>query len=116
MNVSGTTNGEQLEDEITKLDKLKNVKYGGMLLDPTAKMLSLIKKNNNGSIKIFFLINHRAHWTAIAKNKTWIEIDSFNRDLLGDQFDDFKLKKGNKQEIEQTDCGQRTLAKLCEFF
>lgn len=130
MGVNGTTNGGQINEQIKKLmtDKrgaqrptLNNVLYGGLLINPTLTSLKKLKRECKTKRK-FWIINRDEHWTAIVKKDgkndqdEWKEIDSFNRDLNGASFKDLCLSKINKQKINETDCGQRTLTKIIMYF
>lgn len=125
---------------------LNDVKYGGIILDPDRDTLKdslkweseqppippIIRKQlpknpdrirkprknySGGGENMFWILNTNEHWTAVAKKGgEWFEIDSFNRDLLGSEFEDFKLAENDEQKIWETDCGQRTLASIYELF
>ncbi len=115
MNNSSTTNGREINKESKITANEIGSGYGGILLDPTHSELNKIQKLISNGDRKFWIINRDNHWTAIAvKDNKWYEIDSFNRDLEGKDFKDFKLS--TRQKNYEKNCGQQTLAALYELF
>jgi hypothetical protein len=85
--------------------------YKGIYTWETRNDLPVLKNNDVA------LLNKNIHWTAIyKKNGKLYEIDSFNRDLLKDQYIDNKLPGGFKQNNNEANCGQKTIALLIYKF
>ena len=81
--------------------------YKGILVDDEYKKIhnNMLK---NGDIYIY---NRDQHWSAIFKlNGKLYEYDSYNRDLLGNKFKDYKIGGfvQGKNGIDNSDCFQRT--------
>lgn len=88
-------------------------RLGGILLSPTETELQTLKKKKG--VDKFWIVNSEYHWTALVrKGNKWYEIDSFNRDLEGPEFENFDLPE--KQKESESDCGQRTLAGIKLLF
>lgn len=93
-----------------------NKYFADVLIIKPDKMKSYLRKHPLGNNK-FYINLDKKHWTAIVKkNNKYYQFDSFNRNLYGDGFELIKLKKNEKQESNETTCGQHVLAKMMQLF
>jgi len=101
----GITTDSDILDYIKKSPKLRPHFMG--IFTNTRQLNRSLYKFRRGD---FAIMNRDVHWSAIYRDPQdgrIKEYDSFGRDLWGAQFIDTYVK--DKQQVLDSDCGQRTL-------